>query len=136
MKWNWLVIFSIPVLSACKTLPEIPFPKSADFWEGEGIVLVEHSKSSEVAKIDKKHEFWLTNAPTHYRYVVSQSCYCLFGPSYGPNDVEVRDGKVVKVTYRGETRDGFESGDSLMEVKSAVNDTPSDIFAKLIKAID
>ena len=137
MRLRGLLIYLAVTLSACATAPEFPYPAEAiSFLESDGISLTVENKLAEVGEVEQAYKAWQNNAPNHYSYVIAQSCYCLYGPAYGPNEIEVKAGEVVRVTYRGETRDGFRSGDSLEGENAILNESIDGIFERLIKSID
>ncbi|MEL7025075.1 MAG: DUF6174 domain-containing protein [Pseudomonadota bacterium] len=96
------------------------YPLKLDFLENRQVAL---RLEYELAKAR-----WDALEIDTYRIEVEQSCFCLYGPYYGPNQIFVRNGTTRRVTYLGETRDGFQSGDSLTN-EDAFKPTVNDLFA-------
>lgn len=58
---------------------------------------------------------WSRNEPRHYKFVTTYSTYFICGPSCGPNEVEVKDGKIVNARFFGRTNYGVRKGAPLPE---------------------
>ena len=75
--------------------------------------ITKKSKPILLEELAMKQAEWRAKEPNHYRYFYTNSSYFICSVSCGPLEVEVLDGEVVKVTYRGKRRAGLLSGDIL-----------------------
>lgn len=136
MKINASVSLLFIFATACSSITEYPYPNdSTIFLETEGDVLNLDTAVKFQASVETNFAKWKAKEPSHYTYIIAQSCYCLYGPAYGPNEIEVANGIAVKTTYRGEKRDGFKSGDRLSE-SSSLNYLIDDLFNRAKSVID
>lgn len=92
-------------------------------------------KSSLLEELIVNRDRWDSQGISNYEFMIEdQTCFCLFGPYYGPNRVIVRNGSIKIVIYRGEKRDGYKPGDRLTN-KSALKKTVDEIFDDLEQRI-
>jgi len=64
--------------------------------------------------LKKAKTLWKSHNIESYNYIIAETeCYCLFGPSYGPNRVYVENNLTKRIIYLGENRDGFRNRDNL-----------------------
>jgi Family of unknown function (DUF6174) len=92
-------------------------------------------KAAMLQMLDAARQQWSSLGITNYEITVAdENCFCLYGPYYGPNRIIVRDGKISRVVYLGERRDGFRRGDSLTH-KNALKYTVNKIFEQLEQTI-
>lgn len=100
----------------------------------------EQSTASYPAKIDRLETLrthkakWRALNISDYELMISQSCFCLYGPYYGPNKVSVRNDDTKTVRYYGEVRDGFQPGDRL-DPDDSVSLNIEDMFNHVEKRI-
>lgn len=87
-------------------------------------------KALRLEELNRNRAKWVGRGIIDYEMILEQSCFCLFGPYYGPNRVVVRGGEILRVVYLGETRDGFRRGDRLTR-KPALKKTLDEAFADL-----
>lgn len=130
-----MAIFVALFAPACTSLPEYPYPLSAEFMPAEGETLTPEVIAQHMQSIEANYAKWKALRPDHYKYIIAKSCYCLYGPSYGPNEIEVRDDVVVRVTYRGEERDGFHSGQKISDPR-ATDYSIEQLFERAITALE
>lgn len=100
-----------------------------DMNKDEGVLLDAKGALNTGLLIKDQFDVWNRNRPKHYQYVISKTCFCFDAPTYGPNEIEIKNGEIIRITYRGETRDGFKAGDSLID-ESATAYTIDELFAK------
>jgi hypothetical protein len=74
---------------------------------------------------------WNASAVHSYSMTLAQSCFCFVAPATGPNRIVVDNGLVVRVTYRGETRQGYLRGGSLTRENFALRSTIDEMFEDL-----
>lgn len=92
-------------------------------------------KEAMLHKLVIARQLWTSLGIDNYEITIAdENCFCFYGPYYGPNRVIVRDGRVSRVVYRGERRDGFRRGDSLTREK-ALKYTVDEIFDRLERTI-
>jgi hypothetical protein len=92
-------------------------------------------KSAMLQRLEIARQQWTAFGISDYEITVAdENCFCLYGPYYGPNRVTVRDGKISRVIYRGERRDGFRRGDNLTREK-ALKHTLDEVFDRLERTI-
>lgn len=88
-------------------------------------------KSAMLHRLEIARQQWSSLGIDDYEITVAdENCYCLYGPYYGPNRVIVRGGRISRVVYQGESRDGFGRGDSLTR-EEALKHTVDEIFDRL-----
>ena len=123
-------------ICACSSVPEHPFPeKEFNRIETNGEALtkalaIEFKKSFELNSYK-----WKSIEPLHYTYMIAGSGWYQFPPAYGPNEVEIINGEVVKITYRGEEWAGYKSGDKIrdtLKFKYSIDD----MFARVSNVLD
>jgi len=78
-------------------------------------------KIARLEELSRNRNKWNAHTIRDYSLVLEQSCFCLYGPYYGPNRVTVRAGEISRVVYLGERRDGFKPGDRLTNRKALKN---------------
>jgi len=127
-----LIVFSS--LSACASVSEYPYSRKTEFQIGDDKVLTSVRRASLKAQLAERKTIWTANKPDNYSYILQQSCFCLYGPAYGPNAIKVQDGSVKSIIYRGETRDGFKSGDKLSE-NGVLNYTIDELFERIERVL-
>jgi len=76
----------------------------------QGVTVDENSKDEIFDRLQSGKKDWEKREPSHYKYIVLASGYFVWHISDGPNEVEVKDGDVVKVTYRGKSRAKYPNG--------------------------
>ena len=91
-------------------------------------------KADMLRRLADAREQWMAAEIDDYEITVTQACFCLYGPYYGPNHVVVLDGRISRVTYQGERRDGFRRGDSLTR-EDALKPTIEIMFDDLDRTI-
>ena len=134
MKQAVLILMLFCGFSACTSVPEYPYSRETGFQIGDDKLLTPTRRVRLKAQLDEQKAIWAANRLDDYHYILEKSCYCLYGPAYGPNIVRVRDGNVKSIIYRGERRDGFKSGDKLLG--NAVLDYSIDeLFEKVEKVL-
>ena len=92
-------------------------------------------KASMLQRFEAARNHWSSLGIDDYTITVAdETCFCLYGPYYGPNRVTVHNGEISRVIYRGERRDGFRRGDSLTRER-ALKPTVDEIFDRLERSI-
>ena len=91
-------------------------------------------KTARLEELKLNRDKWHSKNISDYDFTIEQSCFCLYGPYYGPNRIRVRGGEITSVIYRGEKRDGFKPGDQLKR-KSALKTTIDELFKDLEQTI-
>jgi hypothetical protein len=89
------------------------------------------SKAGEMRELEANRQKWRRHAVTTYQFRLrDETCYCLYGPYYGPIRVIVKNGKVGKAIYEGERRDGYWYGRIVRE-KTHLIATVEDVFTRV-----
>ncbi len=71
-------------------------------------------KAARLEDLQKNEAKWASHRISDYEVTLrNENCYCLYGPYYGPVRVFVKGGRISKVIYLGEARDGFKPGNRL-----------------------
>ena len=91
-------------------------------------------KTARLEELKLNRDKWHSKNISDYDFTIKQTCFCLYGPYYGPNRIRVRGGEITSVIYRGETRDGFKPGDQLKR-KPALKKTIDELFEDLEQTI-
>lgn len=92
------------------------------------------AKAALLVKLEENRAKWLAHNIPSYELVLEKSCYCLFGPAYGPNRVVVRGRELKFAEYRGRRRDGYRNGD-LLPRNVGTQKTVDGLFADLHESI-
>lgn len=71
------------------------------------------AKERMLKELSENRVKWESLGLGDYTIRIEKSCWCLFGPAYGPNKIEVARSELQRATYLDESRDGFRSGQVL-----------------------
>jgi len=110
LKREYITAIFYLTISACASAPSYPDLYKSDPLLSNAETVTELSKQEVLNSLLEGRSNWEKKEPGHYKYIVSASAYFVWHISYGPNEVEVKDGQVVKVTYRGKSRPKFPNG--------------------------
>jgi hypothetical protein len=98
-------------------------------------IAVASRKAAEMRELEANRQKWRRHAVTTYQFRLrDETCYCLYGPYYGPIRVSVKNGKVRKAVYEGERRDGYWYGRIVRE-KTHLVATVEDVFTQVEQLI-
>ncbi|MFN2476961.1 MAG: DUF6174 domain-containing protein [Chthoniobacterales bacterium] len=84
----------------------------------------------ELQELQANRAKWQRHGITDYEFRQrDETCFCMYGPYYGPIRVIVAKGKVKKAIYEGERRDGYWPG-RLVREKTELVATVEDVFRR------
>lgn len=93
------------------------------------------NKAAEIRELEGNWQKWRRHGIATYQFRLrDETCYCLYGPYYGPIRVMVKNGKVERAIYEGERRDGYWYGRSVRE-KTDLVATVEHVFARVKRLI-
>ena len=108
---NLVAIFA----TGCASVNAVPELDNYSVKTDDLQVVSEDSRLGFLADLAASQLNWSRNEPRHYKYVTTYSTYFICGPSCGPNEVEVKDGKIVNARFFGRTKFGVRKGTPLPE---------------------
>ncbi|MEP3888862.1 MAG: DUF6174 domain-containing protein [Hellea sp.] len=110
-------------LAACQSAPKA-VPKNTP---SDKSALTEKQRITLRSEMKSQHELWKKSKPIHYKYAISQICFCLYDYDFGPNEIEVKNGQIVRRVYRGPRQDDIKTGEEL-PVGSGISHSIEEVF--------
>jgi len=93
-------------------------------------------RESAKAELAEAKTRWVSSGITSYEIRFrDESCFCLYGPYYGPIRNVVRSGKLKASYYEGVKRDGYRFGRKV-RIVTALRATVEDVFLRVDRLVD
>lgn len=125
MRYTVLIVLMF-CLGACQTAtPKQPTPMDA----ADKSTAAYPAKTQRLETLRAQQAKWQSHNISDYELTITQDCFCLYGPAYGPNKVVVKNEAVKIVRYYGEARDNFKPGERL-DVDDGISMSVSELFER------